>query len=196
MLRLYGLFTYPSDHHIGEYLGFAHDTCGLKWPYGRECHPVSLAPEARPTPIERMAAYASGERPLDEGATATTEELTAPIISAVVRDREAWVPAVNVLNDEGFVGNLDRRAVVEVPAVADGKGVHPLTVEELPEPLAALMHTQVSIQKLLVEAYRQRSRKLLLHALLLDPVVDSIRRAEALIDDMYQLQGEFLPVLE
>ncbi len=57
---------------------------------------------------------------------------------------------------------------------------------ELPESLAAICRTQLSIQKLLVEAYRQRSRNLLLQALLLDPCVDSLYRAEKLTDEMYR----------
>ena len=53
--------------------------------------------------------------------------------------------------------------------------------------------TQFTIHALLTEAYRTRSRQLLLQALLLDPNVDSITRAEKMPDEMLRLQGEFLP---
>ena len=199
MLRIYGLFTFPSDTHIGEYLPFAHEFYGMKW-FGRESIPVhAVEPEVNirdRVPIERMAAYASGERPLDSEATSPSEELTVPIIAAMSHKQEAWVPAVNVLNTEGSIGNVDRKAIVEVPAMVDGDGVHPVQTGDLPEALAAMVNTQVSIQKLLVEAYRRKSRNLLLQALLLDPVVDSVRRAERLIDDMFELQSDFLPKLD
>jgi alpha-galactosidase len=55
--------------------------------------------------------------------------------------------------------------------------------------LTSLQH---SIQKLLVEAYARESRKLLLQALLLDPVVDSLERARRLADAMLELQSEHL----
>jgi alpha-galactosidase/6-phospho-beta-glucosidase family protein len=63
----------------------------------------------------------------------------------------------------------------------------------LPEALAAFCRTQVSIQRLLIEAYRQRSRRLLLQALLLDPCIDSVRRAEEMLDAMLELQKDYLP---
>jgi alpha-galactosidase/6-phospho-beta-glucosidase family protein len=51
----------------------------------------------------------------------------------------------------------------------------------------------LSIQRLITEAYRTRSKKLLLQALLLDPVVNSVIEAEKLLDEMLELQQEFLP---
>lgn len=89
--------------------------------------------------------------------------------------------------------NLPRDAVVEVPAFVDARGIHPQKVGGLPEPLAAFTRTQISIHKLLVEAYLRRSRNLLLQAMLLDPIVDSASRAEMLLEDMLELQVEYLP---
>lgn len=61
------------------------------------------------------------------------------------------------------------------------------------ESLAAMCRTQISIQKLLVEAYRTKKKNYLLQALLLDPVVNSVSRAEKLLDDMLELQADYLP---
>jgi alpha-galactosidase/6-phospho-beta-glucosidase family protein len=47
---------------------------------------------------------------------------------------------------------------------------------------------------LTVQAYQERSKNLLLQALLLEPTVDDIPKAEALIDDMLELQKDYLPV--
>jgi len=52
---------------------------------------------------------------------------------------------------------------------------------------------QVSIHKLLVEAYHTRSKKKLLEAMMLEPVVDSIDRAEKMIDDFLRIEKAFLP---
>ena len=83
--------------------------------------------------------------------------------------------------------------MVEVPAVVNATDIHPEQVGPLPEVLAAFCRTQVSIQLLLIEAYRQRSKKLLLQALLLDPIVDSVRQAEDMLDCMLELQKDYLP---
>jgi alpha-galactosidase len=66
-------------------------------------------------------------------------------------------------------------------------------IGSLPEGLAAFCNLQIAIQKLLVEAYREKSKRLLLQALLLDPVVDSAPRAEQLLDYMLTLQKDYLP---
>jgi alpha-galactosidase len=74
-------------------------------------------------------------------------------------------------------------------------GIHPIKVGELPEVLAAICRNQISIQNLLVEAYRQRSKKLLLQALILDPVVDSVDRAEEMMEEMLKVEAGYLPEL-
>lgn len=77
----------------------------------------------------------------------------------------------------------------------DAEGVHPVKVGALPEALAAICRHQISIQNLLVEAYREKSKKLLLHALIIDPIVDSIDRAEDMMEEMLRVEAGYLPEL-
>jgi alpha-galactosidase len=100
---------------------------------------------------------------------------------------------VNVLNTEGYIKNLSREGCIEVPAIVDAHGIHPEFVGSLPEGFAAQIRLQHSIQKLLVEAYQRKSKKLLLQALLLDPVVDSAVNAKKLLEYMLEIQSEYLP---
>jgi len=81
-----------------------------------------------------------------------------------------------------------------VPILVDGKGIHPQSIPALPEGVASMCRTQMSIQKLTVQAYQERSKNLLLQTLLLEPTVDDIPKADALIDDMLELQKDYLPV--
>ena len=191
MLEVFGLYTYPSDDHIGEYLSFAHEFTGVKWHYGIESRKVPLHEEP-PTP-GRLEAYATGEKALDEWALSRSGELAVPIIAAIELDREYWADAVNVPNSAGYLAQLPRDAVVEVPALVDGDGLHPHELPPIPEALAAFCRTQASVQQLVVQAYRERSRNLLLQALLVDPVVDSVARAEQMLDYMLELQRDYLP---
>ena len=190
LTEIYDLLVFPSDDHVGEYLSFATEFTGIRWPYGQEHRPV---PAAETPPVDWRQAYLAGEKEADERLARPGGEIVVDIIADVVNDTGRWEPTVNVPNTGGYVENLPREAVVEVPAVVDAAGVHPQTVGPLPEGLAALCRTQVSIQRVLVEAYRRRSRKLLLQALLLDPCVDSVRRAEAMLDTMLELQKDYLP---
>lgn len=190
MVEIFGLFTYPSDDHIGEYLSFAYNFTGLKWPYGNEVKKISLKEEDKEDFLEP---YIRGKRKIDEYVAAPTDELAVPIICDIEFDRKRWEPAVNVLNDGFYVENLPQDAVVEVPAIVDKDGIHPQKIGKLPEALAAFSNLQVSIQKLIIEAYKTRSKNLLLQALLLEPVVDNVEKAEKMLDEMLTLQSEFLP---
>ena len=98
-----------------------------------------------------------------------------------------------IVPNKGSIPGMDDDSVVEVPATAGEKGVRSDQMEPLPEAVTALLRTQASIQKLLVEAYAERSRGKLLQAMLLDPTVHSYRNAVALINEMCELQKDVLP---
>jgi alpha-galactosidase len=194
ILNTFGVFTFPSDDHVGEYLSYGSEYSGVKWPYGIESRPVGpLATPPWAVSAAQLEAYASGAQALDGHALAGSGELSVPIITDIAAGRTGRHAAVNVLNTDGFVENLPRSGIVEVPAIADGEGIHPQAVGCLPEPFAALLRTQYAIHDTLTEAYHTRSKRLLLEALLLDPVVSSVVNARQLLDDMLRLQQAYLP---
>jgi alpha-galactosidase/6-phospho-beta-glucosidase family protein len=157
---VFGVFTYPSDDHIGEYLAFAAD----------------------------------GRLPADDPRIQKrSEEIAVPVICDILLDRGIPRPSVNALNESGYIPNMPRDVIVGVPVRADARGIHPQTVDPISEPWAAFTRTQYAIYGLLTGAYRTRSRKLLPHALLLDPCVDSITRAQQLLDWMLEKQAAYLP---
>jgi alpha-galactosidase len=190
--EVFGMFTYPSDDHIGEYVSFGAEFRKSIYKYGNE-HVRYNDPGAAPRQ-DLLGDYAAGRIPADDPALfKTSEELTVPVICDIMLDRGTWRPSVNALNTEGYIPNMPRDVVVEVPVKADARGIHPQHVDPLPEPLASFTRTQYAIHGLLTEAYRTGSRKLLLQALLLDPCVDSIVAAEQLLDWMLDKQAAFLP---
>ena len=191
MVEVFGLYTYPSNDHIGEYLQFGAEFTGMLWEYGMELKHVPRG-GLKPVPHE-LDAYANGEKPIDEWVSKPSGEIAIPIILDIELDRKAWECAVNVPNTGGYIENLPDYMVVEVPAIVDRDGVHPEKIGPLPDAIAAFCHRQAVIQKLISEAYAKRSKNLLLQALLLDPVIDNFDRAEKMLDYMLDLQKEFLP---
>ena len=185
---IFGVFTFPSDDHIGEYLAYGAEFHGYRWPYGIESRAVDTVYPPLP-----LAEYAGGLRPIDADVLRESGEITVPIIADILLDRGSYRHAVNVLNREGYIENLPRDAAIEVPAIVDAAGIHPQHVGPIPETFAAMMRTQFSIHSLLTEAYRTRDTALLLQALLLDPNVNSITAARELLDVMLELQREYLP---
>lgn len=188
IMELYDHFTYPSDDHIGEYLAFAHEFTGLKWPYGIEAPKHENAPS-----LNWRKDFLTGKKPIEE-LVEPSIEIVIDAIAAILKDKNLWLPAINVPNTAHYVTNMLEDSIVEVPAIFNSSGAQPISVGPIPEALAAFVNLQVSIQKILVDAYQQKSKKLLLQALSLDPVVDSVKNAEEMLDYMLELQKDYLPV--
>ena len=191
LAEIFEVFTFPSDDHIGEYFSFGTEYHGTRWKYGQECRQVHLVEPAHTEP--EIADYITGKRQPDELLIGPSGELAVSIICDIELDRKQWREAVNVLNTEDYIENLPRTAVIEVPAIVDAAGIHPQHAGALPEPFAAMIRPHLTIVELLTEAYRTHSRKLLLQALLLDPNVNSIENARKMLEEMLELQREFLP---
>lgn len=186
--RIYDVVTFPSDDHIGEYFSFGAEHQGRKWHYGQESQPVTDEPTAENV-IDRVL---RGEVPIAEVAGASGE-VAVSVIGALQRAQPTRVSAVNLLNAGPLIDNLPQSAAVEVPALVSRQGVQPLAVGALPEPFAAHLRTQCEIVVTVTEAYRTRSRKLLLQALLLDPCISGVAQARAILEDMLTLQAAYLP---
>jgi alpha-galactosidase len=191
MVEIFDMFTYVSDEHIGEYLGFGAEFADGEWHYGQESRPVTLKDTA-PEKTDIADVVLRGAEPR-EWMWEPSQEHTVPMICDIIVGRESWRPAVNVLNREKYIDNLAADGVVEVPAAVDGDGIHPQKVGSLSEPAAAMIRTQHTIHSLITEAYASGSKRLLLQALLLDPVVNSITAAEKMLDEMLMKQKDFLP---
>ena len=114
-----------------------------------------------------------------------------PIMEGIMGDTHQEEYAVNIMND-GLIDNLPQDLVVEVPAIVDKNGVHGEKLGNLPKGIAGLLNNQVATIDLTAEAVITGSREIVFQALLLDPVVDSVRRAEALLDTMLELQKPYL----
>jgi alpha-galactosidase len=208
LYETFGIFGLDSDRHVGEYMSFAHELVGNKWEFGVENRKVlsnhdhisnDVAFEAwrKKTDIgSYMAHYAgtsSDDTVVNRENVRPSGELAVPIIGDILLDRGEWRPSVNLLNTEGSISNLAPDGCIEVPATVDGRGIHPEEVGAIPEPLAAMIRPQHTIQTLIAEAYQHKSKHLLYQALILDPVVDSPKRAWLMLEEMLELQKEYLP---
>ncbi len=204
LFRRFGLWPSPAANHYGEYVRWAVEfVCselqyfydpadGHPWQTGRIpefVYSLTGDPTRRPWKPEPVQPPSLDDAPLQPSG-----ELAAPIMEAIACGIRHDLPAVNVPN-RGAIPNLPAETVVEVPAVGDAQGIHPLQLEPLPEAIAAMLRLQASIHQLLVEAFDEQSRDKLLQAVLLDPTVDSYRHAVQMVDEMLELQKDVLPPL-
>jgi len=143
--------------------------------------------------------YAETKRMLDAGEPFEIEmsgEYAAVIVQAMTGGAPARIVA-NVPNDGGrLIPNLAAGACVEVPALVDGLGVHPVAVGPLPPQCAAYTRPAVDCQELTVEAALTEDRDLVYHAVLTDPQIQaalSLDEAWRLTDELIAAEAEWLP---
>jgi len=212
MYDLYGYLTYPAPSHPEEYVHFAYALTGpvfFNWGIGKVAkrldatvEDLEFTIEGRPNQpsyelwcaeqVRILEEITKGEIPIPEDFKEPSEELAIPIICDIEYNTHQKELAANVPNHGQAILNLPEDAIVEVPVTVDAEGVHPVKVGPLPEAISAMCRLQISIQNLLVEAYRQKSKKLLLQALLLEPTVDDVERAKEMMEVMLRVQAGYL----
>lgn len=101
----------------------------------------------------------------------------------------------NVENN-GAVPNVPPEAILEIPVIADASGVRALEVGPLPKSVVGFVCARTAFFELLADAAIHRSRKIALQCLLNDINTHSIVHARACIDEMFEVQKEFLPGYE
>ena len=177
LLDRFGCLPITTDSHIGEYMQWAHDVADHK------------------AILDFYVYYKQWIMRSDPEIKKTRSERLVKVVEGILTNERYEEAALNVPNRGGLVPQLPDFMVVEVPAWVDGKGVEGIALPDMPKGFAGLLSNQVAVHDLTAEAVLQGSRDLVLQALLVDPVVDKVGAAEALIDHMISLQPEHLGYL-
>jgi alpha-galactosidase len=118
--------------------------------------------------------------------------------SQILHSIETGEPSVvygNVPN-HGLIDNLPAGCCVEVPCLIDKNGIQPTHIGTLPPQLAALMHTNINVQSLTVEAALTRKREHIYQAAMFDPHTAAeldLSQIHSLVDDLIEAHGSWLP---
>ena len=192
LFRRFGFYPTESSEHHAEY---------NPWfiPKG-QVEPFNIPiGEYLSRVANNLGEYAETKRKLDAGEPFEIEmsgEYAAVIVQAMTGGAPARIVA-NVPNDGGrLIPNLAAGACVEVPALVDGLGVHPVAVGPLPPQCAAYTRPAVDCQELTVEAALMEDRDLVYHAVLTDPQVQaalSLDDAWRMTDELIAAEAEWLP---
>ena len=138
-----------------------------------------------------LADFAGGKLPVD-GMKEAPSEGAAELIAAIAGNENYYDEAVNIPNGRA-IPNLPPETIVEVPALVSGMGIHGLPVGELPPAVAALLRREAELVELVVDTAVTGDRHLALQALLLDPMINDIGRAQAVLDDYLRAFAHTLP---
>ena len=118
--------------------------------------------------------------------------------SLIIHSMETAAPRVvygNVAN-HGIIDNLPQGCSVEVPCLVDRNGIQPTKIGAIPPQLAALMHTNINVQSLTVEAALTGKREHIYHAAMLDPHTSAeltLDQIWAMVDELIEAHGSWLP---
>lgn len=190
--RAFALFPIPGDGHLCEYLPWLTDPAARPWEkYAIRLYDWDRAERMRDQGLQRIAAMGDGRLDV-EPLRHLDSEGALEVIEAIAGAGNHYHLAVNVPN-RGHVTNLPTGAIVEVPAVISGDGIHGLAMGALPEGIAELCRRELTVVRLAVDAAVHGDRQAALQCLLLDPVVPDLDVAHTILTDYIQAYREYLP---
>jgi alpha-galactosidase len=186
-----GFFPTESSEHSSEYVPwFLHHDDQIE----RFRIPVD---EYIARSDENLREWARTKAALDAGQELEIEP-TSELASEIIHSRLTGTKReiyVNVRND-GLIDGLPADACVEVPATADGDGVHPVAIGALPSQCLALNRTFVNVVELTVRAALEERRDLIYQAALLDPntaATLTTSQIVSMVDELIEAHGDLLP---
>ncbi len=192
LIDAFGLFPVPGDDHLSEYLAWGHEPQTKPWEkYGIALWDWDEAEQQRDAMWERADAMAAGRESVNELKQVTSEG-AVEVIEGLAGNLNSYHIALNIPND-GYISNLPDGAIVEVPAVVSANAVRGLGMGAMPYAIAELLRREVALVELVVDAAVTGSREIALQALLLDPMVNDIDMAHAILDDYLTTHAEHVP---
>jgi len=93
----------------------------------------------------------------------------------------------------GMVAGWPEDWVLEMPAIVDRSGFHPISVEPLPQVCFGLIAQVKAYEVLTAEAAVTGDRKVAYEALLANPLGPSADKVQMVLEDMLETHKEFLP---
>ena len=198
MFAIFGLMPTPGDSHLCEFLPFVVDPVHKPWEkYGLKLQSWEGNRRRRASRWELARSILSEETPVeklrDMWQFNILEEPVAEMIEAITYNDNYYAQQLNIPNNGGLIPNLPTDAIVEVPGVISGMGIQGLGFPPLPEGIAALCRRELELSSLIVEAAATGDRNLALQALLLDPMIDDLDTARAILNDFLTEFADYLP---
>jgi alpha-galactosidase len=183
LYRRLGYWPTESSEHHAEYnpwfIGKGDAVDRFKIPIGEYLRRVEA----------NLAEYEETKRRLDAGEPFEIErsgEYAAVIVHSIVTGEPNRIVA-NVMNHD-LIPNLPHESCVEVPAIVDGRGVHPIAVQPLPAQCAAYIHPAIFAQALTVQAALEHDRDSVYQAVMQDPIIQT----RLSLDDVWKLTDELI----
>lgn len=100
-----------------------------------------------------------------------------------------------IVPNNGAISNFRQDAMVEVPCIVGSDGPEPLCQGDIPTFERGMMEQQVAVEKLIVEAWVEKSYQKMWQALTLSKTVPSAKVAKEVLDALIEVNTEYWPEL-
>jgi alpha-galactosidase len=184
LFRTFGYWLGCGDSHIGEFLAFG-------WEGGEAGYDFAKDEQNRANAARLEQDVLSGNAPMPQWWTTPSGERGVAVITGILHNRHRYIESAIVPNS-GVIPNLASDAAVEVPIMVDASGVHAISQGPLPDNVARFLAPQVNVQQVAVEAAMRASKELAMQALLLDPVVNSADAAAKILDELWDINRQYI----
>ena len=101
-----------------------------------------------------------------------------------------------IVPNDGAVSNFDETAMVEVPCIVGSNGYEKICQGKVPQWQKGMLEQQVSVEKLVVQAWVEGSYQKLWQALSLSATVPSASVAKKILDDLIEANKDYWPELK
>lgn len=193
IMKRFGYYITESSEHSTEYMPYF-----IKSQYPELIDKYNIPLDEYPRRcIKQIADWKNMKEELVHNHDLTHErskEYASYIIEAIETNK-VYKFGGNVMNT-GIIPNLPNEACVEVPCIADGNGISPCYVGNLPTQCAALNSTMINVQLLTIEAALTLKKEHIYQAAMMDPHTSAeltIDNIIALCDDLIEAHGDWLP---
>jgi alpha-galactosidase len=183
LFRAFGYYPSCSDDHIGEYLPYG-------WEAGERGYDFTADEQNRVDTKKDVAERLAGRKGWEDWLNVSGER-GVDVITGILHNKKRVIESGIVYN-RGAISNLPYDAAVEVPVTVDAGGLKPVSVGDLPAPIARILTPQVLVQQMAVEAAVNGSKEMALQALLLDPVTNSMDAAVKLLDELWEYNKPYI----
>jgi alpha-galactosidase len=192
VFEIFGLFPVAGDEHLSEYLPWVTDPRTKPWEkFYLDLYDWDLWEKFRVDSFSKIEELINGNLPVDHLRHSESEG-ALEIIEHIAGGEEHFLISANLPN-RGYIPNIPPGAIVEIPAIVNGTGVHGIEVGELPDPIVELCRREITATRLCVDAAINGDRQAALQCLLLDPVITDLDIARHILDDYLEAYREYLP---
>ena len=199
LFETFGAYPVVGDGHICEFIpGFQGKGAYYGKTFGFDGgHDIAEYLRNWDVVFDEIAAQADGRKPLETipeneaGETFRDEDLFIDVLTASMGDGQIE-RTVNLPN-YGQAPGLPLGAVLESTTVINGAGFHPLTFNEIPVGIRAILMRILGAQELTVEAALKGDRRLVVQALMADLTAIYKADAEKITDRILSEHKEYLP---